>query len=1641
MKRLFAWSLVSISLWLIAECVCANPVSETEALMRVHQFMPDKHFSVKKYSPRFASSQTTPPFYIFNADDGGFVVVSGDDRTTPVLGYSEHGQLDLSQAPENLLYWLDSYAQQIESLDHGASASTIGASLKDAAPISPLIQTKWSQGAPYNNQCPNWPGTDQRCLTGCVATCMAQIMYYYKWPEHCPPIPAYFLSSFNQTIEALPPVDFRWNDMQLTYYNNDVGPAADAVAQLMRYCGQSVEMDYGRQESSAYMDSKVMIETFDYSENTKEIYRNNYSDATEWESIIYQELAKGHPVPYEGQSKESGHQFICDGYDNRGYFHINWGWGGQYDAYYVLSVANPYTDGRSGYSQDQRAIIGLEPKAVPSDYAVNSFSIVEDIFLNEKTDVRVSLTNLGNTSRERLVLWVKQRRVWALTATVDGSIEPGQTGEVMMSFIPSNVGNFEVKLTSDLEGEVVKATATIHVAEPEEKTVGDFVYLCNNDTHHAFVKGTKEDADTKTWVIPETFDTDGVTYTVVAVRSDAFFYDSRVRRLELPSTLNMIGDEAVLNCNNLQMVISHIKHPFVIHDNTFAVRTWNYDTMKFDYKESSAVLYVPEGSKSEYEAIPGWTHFAKVVEGIPHEVFAGGLRFLCMPNTKTATVIADDSYSELTEVNIPEQVECEGIACLVDSIADKAFRSSRYLKFVTLPSSLKTIGENAFYSCYRLKEVNIPEGCETIGSSAFAYCSDLQKVVLPATLSSLGDKAFGETSALVSVISHCKSPCQISENVFCISSWNEEMQSNEYKPSPATLYVPVGRKDDYIAKGWDQFAKIEEGELVDAVIGGLKYQLQTKDKTAIVLQDESYEELTEVNIPERVKYDGTDYLVIGIADDAFRECRITSVTFPSTLKSIGNNAFCNCYNIKELNIPEGCETIGRSAFVYCNDLQKVVLPATLTSLGDYAFRNNKLLISVFSYCKSPCHISEHVFCIESWNPETSAYDYNPSPATLYVPVGSKAEYIAKGWDQFAKISEGEPEEAVIDGLRYQLLTAEKTAIVLPDESYQEFTEVNIPEQVEYNGVACSVIGIAEEVFNSCFKITSITLPSTLKSIGESAFAYCRYIKELNIPEGCETIGNSAFFYCSELRKLVLPTILPMLGDNAFGETEALASVVSHCKSPCQISENVFGISSWNSEKHVYEHEPSPATFYVPVGCKAEYIDKGWDQFAKIEEGEPEEAVLTGLRYQFLSTEKTAIVFPDESYQELTEVNIPERVEYDGTNYLVVGIANAAFYDCSSITSVTFPSTLKAIGRSAFTSCRSLQELNIPEGCEAIGRKAFAYCSGLKKIVLPATLSCLDNDAFEATSALISVISHCKTPCSIGEHVFKTWGWNEEKQGYYYNSSPAILYVPVGCKAEYIEKGWDQFIKISEGEPEEAIIDELRYQLQDTEKTAIVLRDESYYGFTEVNIPERVKYNGSDYLVVGIAKEAFNSCSHIESVILPSSLKSIGESAFLYCIRLKEINIPKGCETIGRSAFGNCRGLQKIVLPATLSSLGNNAFAKNSALVSVFSYCKSPCHISENVFSIRSWNEETQSNEYIPSPATLYVPIGSKDDYIAKGWDQFAAIVEDEECGIGCVIEDGHQTDDGTLYNPFGQRVTNPQKGIFIRNGKIILIER
>ena len=387
-------TLLTLLAFVAAVAVNAGQVSKQQALLKAQQFMPGKHFVDGKSvaSARGEASDRQDAFYVFNADNnGGFVIVSADDRTTEILGYSSAGHFDTDQMPDNLKWWLDGYVRQIEALGSSAKpvqkAKVRGADSWEA--ISPLIQTQWNQYYPYNKMCPDINGyvlgdasfdtahlmTDDQiyyhCVTGCVATAMAQMMYYYKLPVNCPDIPSYITERKSWTMKALEATTFAWDKMKKTYTGSETDESADAVAKLMRYCGQAVEMDYNLQSyggSSAGLSPYDMAHYFGFGKNAREVMRCSYPEK-DWESMIYKELSAESPRPvfYRGSSNSGGHMFIVDGYDGNGLFHMNWGWGGMSDGYYVLSLANSDELGagggtsKDGYSVDQSAIIGLMP--------------------------------------------------------------------------------------------------------------------------------------------------------------------------------------------------------------------------------------------------------------------------------------------------------------------------------------------------------------------------------------------------------------------------------------------------------------------------------------------------------------------------------------------------------------------------------------------------------------------------------------------------------------------------------------------------------------------------------------------------------------------------------------------------------------------------------------------------------------------------------------------------------------------------------------------------------------------------------------------------------------------------------------------------------------------------------------------------------------------------------------------------------------------------------------------------------------------------------------------------------------------------------------------------------------------------------
>ncbi len=330
------------------------------------------------------SSSSQANYYIFNTTSNqGYVIVSGDDRTTPILGYIDNGSFDPNNVPVNMQEWLDSYAEQISSLDYlGITGDGFSTPRPTRNSISPMITTHWDQGAPYWEQCPEFMDIDENgdtigeyAYTGCVATSMAQIMNYYKFPLTCTQtIPSYEMTYYwNEdyyitNTDPLPPIMFDWDNMKDNYTGAETQAEKDAVAWLMLYAGSAAHMNYGVNASSTsdpYIPT-AFNEYFNY--DAKLVYRSDYEQG-DWEELIYQELYAGRPVIYNGRSGTGGgHSFVCDGYAYGDLYHINWGWGGLGDGFFVLSVLNPYAGGgvasvtsAEGYNIDQTAIIGITP--------------------------------------------------------------------------------------------------------------------------------------------------------------------------------------------------------------------------------------------------------------------------------------------------------------------------------------------------------------------------------------------------------------------------------------------------------------------------------------------------------------------------------------------------------------------------------------------------------------------------------------------------------------------------------------------------------------------------------------------------------------------------------------------------------------------------------------------------------------------------------------------------------------------------------------------------------------------------------------------------------------------------------------------------------------------------------------------------------------------------------------------------------------------------------------------------------------------------------------------------------------------------------------------------------------------------------
>lgn len=414
-----------------------------------------------RYTSYSSIDHVTPTYYIFvNDSSGGWVIAAADDRVMPILGYGEGNDFDIDQLPCNMRSWLNSYSEQIEfvqnhsEIEWGAPSKRMTTSL---ASISPMLTTTWGQGSPFNGQCPKVGY--YRTYTGCVATAMAQVMRYHRYPvNECRAIPAY-TSKGGISVPALPAFKFDWDNM-LSSYNYDYNTAqADAVAQLMRYCGQSIEMNYSTSNSTGVFQAVpfAMNYFFGYSESAT-VYMKDSSNEADWEQMMYNELAQGRPIIYSGYDSSSGsHAFVLDGYRD-GMFHINWGWSGDYDSYWQLSALTP-----RGYNYSSRhyAVLGIHRDYTDvnddGNISIADVSALIDILLNGGNNGDVN--GDGATNIEDLTILAD----WLLSNGGHNNVgEEFSVNGVTFKMVKVEGSTFEMGATSEQGDDVTDIERPVH---------------------------------------------------------------------------------------------------------------------------------------------------------------------------------------------------------------------------------------------------------------------------------------------------------------------------------------------------------------------------------------------------------------------------------------------------------------------------------------------------------------------------------------------------------------------------------------------------------------------------------------------------------------------------------------------------------------------------------------------------------------------------------------------------------------------------------------------------------------------------------------------------------------------------------------------------------------------------------------------------------------------------------------------------------------------------------------------------------------------------------------------------------------------------------------------------------------------------
>ena len=605
----------------------ADTVSLEEAQEKALQFISQKNIDTESgkhliplrsrdlnLAQQVMTQKDQPAYYIFNIGENGYVIVAGDDFATPILGYSNETYYDENNIPDGMKALLENYESQVSFVSSQSQKKQrwLNANWKE---INPLIKTQWDQSSPYNSLCPVDPVEGIHTLTGCVPTAMAQLLYYYHWPEYGTGRVSYQWKG--QTLSAnLSKTLFEWDKMKLSYQYNEEDEG-NAVSTLMYSCALAAGADFGIDATCASCGTETLSKYFGYKDQIKELDLDNTS-IDDFEAVVYHELTNSRPVLFSSdENGEIGHLMIIDGFKD-GLFHINFGWGGWGDGYFPLTAI--LTDWYF-FNTYQSILYDIQPDydapAKTNLYPSSSYLLSEDGTELIKWTGLESEINMNEDNEFSMVTKIKSH-AFSNNTTVYHIVFPSTVDTIEAKaledckqlesvFIPQSVSHIAPQAFYNcpfLDHFVVREQSSSYISKN-----GTLIDLRNN------VVVASASGLTGSHIIPNgvvgisnyafagrDISSLEISRTVVRIEEGAFQDCNQLSIVKIPEDLQLIGRKAFSDCTGLKQIVVLATTPPQVREGAFN----GVDC-------SSVYLCVPAESLDLYLHSPGWEQFTTVI--------------------------------------------------------------------------------------------------------------------------------------------------------------------------------------------------------------------------------------------------------------------------------------------------------------------------------------------------------------------------------------------------------------------------------------------------------------------------------------------------------------------------------------------------------------------------------------------------------------------------------------------------------------------------------------------------------------------------------------------------------------------------------------------------------------------------------------------------------------------------------------------------------------------------------------------------------------------------------------------------------------------------------------------------------------------